>query len=226
MKKLYFMGLILLSSTQARADLWGGDLPLLAQIVINTLQTLNQLQTQTGLLKDEMAGINDRIYRIQTIADVVQPSSWEQWKNPQEAVRRLQLIYETLPKEYRSEKSDMIADELSKAMNMIARMQPEARSAFASGKEMERRGADASPGVAQKLTASGVGTLISLESQSQVIQSHVVSLLSQMLADANDRESRGIVAKGKSFSAISENLNDSDGLFSKHILDIRAGASR
>lgn len=226
MRKTLILILLFVMPIQARADLWGGDLPLLAQIVFNTLHTMMELSRQTNILKDEMEGINDRIYRIQTIANVVQPGEWDQWKDPREAVRRLQIIYQTLPKEYKNEKSDLIENELSKAMNLISRIGPEARTSFASGKEMERRGADASPGVAQKLTASGVGTLISLESQSQVIQSHVVSLLSQMLADANDRESRAIISKGKAFNAISENLKDSDGLFSKHILDIRAGATR
>src|SRR5690606_26757853 len=109
----------------------------------------------------------DKIYRIQTIAEVVQPSTWDQWKDPREAYRRLQLIYHTLPKEYRSEKSDAIEAEIAKAMNTVARISPWANTTFHSGKEMERRGADASPGVAQKLTASGIGTLIAMESQSQ-----------------------------------------------------------
>jgi hypothetical protein len=177
-----------------------------------------ELSEQSSLLRDQMEGVRDRLYRLQTIADVVQPSSWEQWKNPAEAMRRLQTIYYTLPKEYRSEKSDLIEQELSKAMNMISRVGPEMHKTFLSGKELEQRGAAASPGVAQKLTASGVGTLISMEAQSQVIQSHVVSLLSQMLADANEKESRGIISKGTSFTGFSENLGTHDGLFSTHVI--------
>jgi hypothetical protein len=81
---------------------------------------------------------------------------------------------------------------------------------------MERRGADSSPGVAQKLTASGVGTLITMEAQNQVIQSHIVSLLSQMLADGNEKESRGVISRGECFSGISKSLGDADGKFSSH----------
>lgn len=205
----------------AKADLWGGDLPLLAEIVFNTLHTMMELQKQSQLLNDEMAGINDRINRIRTIADVVQPSQWDKWKDPQEALRRLKLIYQTMPKEYRTEKSDAIEDELSKAMNLIAKVSGETNTTFYSGKELERRGADASPGVASKLTASGVGTMIAMQSQEQVIQSHVVSLLAQMLAQGNEKESRLVVSKGDEFNSYSENLGGHKGWFSDFVFPLR-----
>ncbi|MCB0415127.1 MAG: hypothetical protein KDD50_12385 [Bdellovibrionales bacterium] len=221
MKKIIISLMFLTLPYQAKADLWGADLPLLAEIVFNTLHTMYELQQQTQHLNDELAGINDKIHRIKTIADLVQPSSWNQWKDPQEAIRRLRLIYYTMPKEYHSKKSDAIEAEISNAMNVISRISGEAHSSFLSGKELERRGADASPGVAQKLTASGVGTLVSLEAQSQVLQSHITSLLSQMLAQANEKESRAVVAKGKSYKNISNDLTHQDRTFSDIVIEKR-----
>lgn len=223
-KELFILPIAFLVAQPAHADFWGGDLPLLAQIVTNTLMTLNQLRTQTGLLQDEMKGINDRIFRVSTIAQMVQPSTWDQWKDPNEALKRLRIIYQTMPKEYRSEKSDEIETSISTAMNLVAKVAPGANTSFLSGKELERRGADASPGVAQKLTASGVGSIVTLESQNLVIQSHIANLIAQNLADANDRESRGVISKGKCFSNVSENMGPSDGRFSTHALP--AGVSR
>jgi len=217
MKKFFLLLLLVPFSTPAKADFWGGDLPLLAEIVANTLMTLNQLRTQTELMNDEMEGIKDKINRIRTISDVVQPAQWHQWKDPAEAFRRLQLIYQTLPKEYRSPKADEIESEIARAMNMISRVAPEAHTTFLSGKELERRGADASPGVAQKLTASGIGTLVAMEAQSQVIQSHITGLLARMLADGNEKETRMVVTKGQSFSDVSESLGPDDGKFSTHV---------
>ncbi len=206
---------------KAKADLWGGDLPLLAEIVFNTLHTMMELEKQSQHMQDELAGIKDRIHRIRTIADVVQPSDWEKWKDPKEAINRLRIVYHTIPKEYRSEKYDQIEHELSRAMNLVARVGPETATTFKSGKEMEQRGADASPGVAQKLTASGVGTLIALESQSQVIQSHITSLLAQMLAQGNERETRSVVSRGGSFKAFSTNLSQKNSPFSELVLRSR-----
>lgn len=204
-----------------KADLWGADLPLLAEIVFNTLHTMYELQKQSKYLNDELRGINDKIHRIKTIADVVQPSQWEKWKDPQEALRRLKLIYHTMPKEYRTEKADAIEDELSKAMNLIAKVSGESTTTFYSGKELERRGADASPGVASKLTASGVGTLIAQESQAQVIQSHILSMLTQMLAEGNEKESRLVVSKGTEFGSYSTNLGSKKGWFSELVSPLR-----
>jgi hypothetical protein len=207
-----------LASGPAKADFWGGDLPLLAQIVTNTLMTLNQLRTQTQMMEDEMDGIKDKINRIQAISELVQPSTWGEWKDPAEALRRLKLVYYTLPKEYRSNKADTIEQELSKAMASISRISGGAHTSFLSGKELERRGADASPGVAQKLTASGIGTLVSMEAQTQVIQSHITSLLAQMLAESNEREARAVVAKGEGFASFSETLRQKGATFSSRAL--------
>jgi hypothetical protein len=220
MKKLLISAAFLFLPYQAKADLWGADLPLLAEIVFNTLHTMMELEQQTSQMKDELDGIKDRIDRIRTISELVKPSSWDQWKDPHEALRRLKTIYYTLPKEYKNDKSAQVEDDLSKAFNLSARVNNDAQSSFNSGKELERRGADASPGVAQKLTASGVGTLIALESQSQVIQSQITNLLAQMIAEGNEKESRMVVSRGQSFSGFSRNLNQSDGRFSFQALSL------
>jgi len=219
--KIIFVIVFSIAPFTAKADLWGADLPLLAEIVFNTLHTMMELEKQSQHMHDELDGIKDRINRIRTIAEVVQPSDWEKWKDPKEALNRLRLVYHTIPKEYRSEKYDQIEYEISKAMNLVARVGPETATTFKSGKEMERRGADASPGVAQKLTASGVGTLIALESQSQVIQSHITSLLAQMLAEGNEKETRAVVTKGASFKSLATNLSQSESQFSELVLKTR-----
>ncbi len=213
MKKL-IVALAFTIPMTAKADFWGGDLPLLAQIVTNTLHTMYELQRQSQFMNDALRGINDRINRIQTIADVVRPADWDKWKDPREALNRLRIVYHTIPKEYRSEKYDQIESELAKAMNLVARVGAHTDTTFRSGKELEQRGADSSPGVAQKLTASGVGTLIALESQSQVIQSHITSLLAQMLAEGNERETRSVATRGGSLQSVSNNLSQRESQFS------------
>lgn len=221
MKKIILIAALSIMPFKAKADLWGADLPLLAEIVFNTLHTMMELEKQSQHMQDELEGIKDRINRIRTIADVVQPSEWDKWKDPREALNRLRIVYHTIPKEYRSDKYDQIEHEIATAMNLVSRVSPEANTTFKSGKEMEQRGADASPGVAQKLTASGVGTLIALESQNQVIQSHITSLLAQMLAEGNERETRSVVSRGNSLRSVSENLSQQDARFSSLVLNSR-----
>lgn len=217
MKKIFLI-VFMFYSTLSKADLWGGDLPLLAEIVTNTYLTMMELERQSSFMEKELEGINDKIYRIKTISELVQPSSWDKWQDPQEAVKRLKLIYHTLPKEYHSAKADLLEEEISKSMALIGKINRETKSTFLSGKELERRGADSSPGVAQKLTASGVGTLISLEAQSQVAQSQMISLLAQMLSEVNEKETRNIVSHTSSFQGVSENLGQREFSFSELVL--------
>ena len=222
MKKLIIITAFLGLPYNAKADLWGADLPLLAEIVFNTLHTMMELQRQSEALNDQLRGINDRINRVRTISELVQPDTWDKWKDPQDAFRRLRTIYYTMPKEYRTDKSNAIEAELSRAMNVISRRSSEAKTTFRSGKELERRGKDSSPGVAQKLTASGVGTLVSMEAQSQIIQSHITSLLSQMLAEANEKEARAATSRGKSYSSVAKNLDNQQRRFSDHVTSMGA----
>ncbi len=223
MKKivLIFCCLTMLA-TQAHADWFGADLAYLAQIVQNTLGTLTQLQQETGYLSDAYAGINDKINRLQTIDNLVQPSSWKKWRNPQEALRRLKLIYDTMPAQYHNRKSDLIENEISDAMTLVSQINPDAKAAFQSGKQLEQRGEDASPGVAQKLTASGVGSLLTVQSQSLVLESHITSLLAQMLAQANEKETRAVVSRGQSLHAISQSLSPKKSSFSSEVLAFKA----
>lgn len=218
MKKLIVCSLLIILPARARADFWGADLPLLAEIVFNTLHTMMELEQQTSYWEAQMEGIDDRIVRMRTISQLVQPSDWSQWKNPDEALRRLQKIYSTLPKQYRSEKTDELERELAKAMNMAANVNSETKATFDSGKELERRGTEVSPAVAQKLTASGVGSLIALESQTQAIQSKIMSLLAQSIAEANEKETRTLIARGSSLQSISTQLNPLSKTFSSLVL--------
>jgi hypothetical protein len=220
MKKLIVSAAFLFLPYQAKADLWGADLPLLAEIVFNTLHTMMELEKQTSQMEDELSGIKDRIDRIRTISELVKPSQWDKWKDPREALSRLKTIYHTLPKEYKNDKSEQVEDDLSKAFSLAARVNFDAQNSFNSGKELERHGADASPGVAQKLTASGIGTLIALESQTQVIQSQITNQLAQMIAEGNEKESRMVVSRGQSFLGIHRNLNQTDGRFSSQALSL------
>lgn len=92
-KKMIVISFLMLTPFSARADMWGGDIPLLIEIVTNTLNTLMELRDQSRMMEDEMAGIKDRINRIRTISNVVQPSNWHNWKDPKRALEQLRIIY-------------------------------------------------------------------------------------------------------------------------------------
>lgn len=198
--------LTMFCSPKSRADLWGADLPLLVEIVANTLQTYFQLKEQTELMREEYRGIKDKINRLETIKDIIQPDNLEAWKDPRVAVKRLQDIYYTLPPEFRTGKSDEIERQMSQAMSLAARISDEAKIAFKSGKQLERNALSVGPAVANKMTASGVGTLISLESQNQVAQATIISLLSNMVAENASRDASYLKSQIREFQKIEQGM--------------------
>lgn len=197
----------------AHADFFGGDLPLLAQIVTNTLNTLNELQNQSEMLRSELRGIDDKINRLKTLSDLLKTEDYSKWKDPREAARRLSTIYYMVPRELRTEKSDEIEREISRAMSLAAQLVAGAHAPFASGKQMEDEALRAGPAVANKMTASGVGTLVALQSQNQVAQATVISLLSQMVADGASREVARLKTQSQDMKTASGGLSP----LSRHI---------
>lgn len=185
---------------------WGAELPFLAEIVTNTLYTLYELRNQSNLLREELRGIQDKIHRLKSVQELLSPKDLESWKNPGEALNRLRQIYETLPPQFRTEKSRQLETQLSEAMGLAGRLTKEAKPAFASGKQLEKNSLEASPAVANKMTASGVGTLVSLQSQNQVAQAQIISLLSQMIAEGASKETARINSQALEYKTLGSGL--------------------
>src|ERR1700733_11455532 len=73
----------------ARADFWGGDLSLLAEIVSNTLQTLYQLRDIMGngvdtlqFMRDINSGIRDAMGIMQTFNTTIHPGVMGELQGP------------------------------------------------------------------------------------------------------------------------------------------------
>lgn len=193
-------------SQSARADMFGADLPLLVEIVANTLSSLRELKGQSDLLRRELRGIDDKIRRLNAIKELVTPNNLDAWKDPQEATRRLRRIYYTLPPEFRTEKSDAIEQQITEAMRVAGLLTHAAEPAFRSGKQLEKEALDVGPAVSNKMTASGVGTLITLESQNQIAQAQIISLLSQMIAESGSKEVSRLNSQSREFKTMGKGL--------------------
>ncbi len=209
------LGAMLTLSTikPAKADLWGADLPLLVEIVANTLNTLYELKSQSSMLRRELRGIDDKIHRLKSIQEIIAPNDLAGWKNPREAMRRLQRIYYTMPPEFRTEKSDEVERRISQAMSVAGVLTDTAKPAFDSGKQLEKNGLEVGPAVANKMTASGVGTLVALQSQNQVAQATIISLLSQMIVENGSKEAARLNSQALEYKTLGSGLNG----FSKQI---------
>ena len=198
-------------SMPTRADLWGGDIPLLIEVVSNTLNSLEELRSQTSMMSKELRGLDDKITRLKSIKEIIGPSDLSPWKDPIEAISRLKKIYSLMPPEFRTEASDELEARLSQSMSLASNLVENAKPAFESGKQLETDGLEVGPAVANKMTASGVGTLVALQSQNQVAQATIISLLSQEIALNSSKEVRRLKSQSNEFKIMGSGMKGLSG---------------
>ncbi len=199
----------------ARADLFGGDVAVLVKILVESINQLNELRRQSQLMEDEMRGVRDTIRRLTAIKEIVQGTDSSEWKDPRKAVRRLSDIYYTLPPEIRTKKADAVEAEIRRAMDIATRITNSAGDAYKTGADLERTALNKSPAVSQKLTASGVGSLIELQAQNQVAQGTIIGLLTQMVAETTDSNARQMAGRSAAFMDVSQSLSPRGSFSSK-----------
>src|SRR4051812_3346516 len=97
---LVMVGVVTYPARLARADIFGGDVVVLSQILIQTIQQLNQLRQifQTGtdnlnLVRDINRGINDSLHLLRTISPNTDPGIFRDWQRTSDAVRAVTDLY-------------------------------------------------------------------------------------------------------------------------------------
>src|ERR1035438_131105 len=92
-----------MSPSVSRADMFGGDIVILVQILANAFQQLIQLkqiltagQDNLDLLKDINRGINDSLEVIRTINPNQDPGLYKDWDKVQKAVKTVEDLYGTV----------------------------------------------------------------------------------------------------------------------------------
>lgn len=95
---------LMITPLRAHADFWGGDLPLLAQILAQAIQEVTQLQAILGngkdslnFLRDINNGIRDAMQIINTMNRTLKGGNLSDLNNVNEVIRELEDIYGRIP---------------------------------------------------------------------------------------------------------------------------------
>lgn len=201
---------------KGHGDFFGGDLPLLAQLVSQSLEQLIRLQAllkngrdNLDLLRQVNAGINDSLQLAQTLGPYINPSLFKDVRNAQDAISRLESIYGRVvdsPDAQAQRNSDQAASEALSMGNVI----------FDYSREMDRVGSEithfshqVSPGGAQKLTAQSIGVLLHVMNASLRTQATELKLQAQQLAQENKKQKDSTREYLASSQIISEALKHS-----------------
>lgn len=198
LKRILVFFAILLSLSYprpVRADLWGGDIPLLIQIVANTLQQLAQLRAILGNAQDSLAlmrdinrGINDALNVARTISGDRSAGVFENWKTVDEALRQIQDIYGIVVPSPNSRIEQTTDQSVAEAVKLNNSVYDYTKQIDELGEQIKSYSHAVSPGGAQKLTAQTLGVMLHVMNQSLRTQATGLKLQAQSLELVNRRE--------------------------------------
>lgn len=197
MKKVVaiFMAALISISPPAKADMFGGDLVYLAQILANTIKQLVELKNivetgkdQLDLLREINRGINDSLRLAQTIDPNIDPGIYKDWQNVGDALQKLQSIYGVVMDSPEATVYRNTDQQVAEAVNMNNDIYKYTASIDELGEAIKDYSHDVSPGGAQKLTAQTLGVMLQVMNQSLRTQATGLKLQAQTMAVQNKKE--------------------------------------
>jgi hypothetical protein len=177
---------------QSRGDLFGGDVAVLTQILVNNIQQLTQLmeivqtgQRQVELMEDIKREIFDTVDRIESLSHLMDPGLYKEWRTVSDALQRLHMRYgDSVPSPNFEVERDM-DQSVAEAITLNNQLYDYSRQVDEIGETIKQSSQNVSPGGAQKLTAHTQGILLHLLNQNLRAQATALKLQAQSLAMRN-----------------------------------------
>lgn len=200
---LAFVPILLLGfPSSVRADMWGMDLPLLTQLVANSIQQIMQLRALINsgedsleLMRDINRGVNDSLQVLRTINPNADPGIYKDWQSVDDAMKKLEAIYGIIVSSKDSRVQRDTDTVVSEAVSLNNQIYGYTHDIDLIGEEIKEYSHEVSPGGAQKLTAQTLGIMLHVMNQSLRTQGEGLKIQAQMLALQNKREKESTAAQ-------------------------------
>ncbi len=199
MKKKFFVFLFPLltvfTPNFARADLFGGDVAVLTQILVQTIQTVTQLkailsngQDNLNLLRDINSGVRSGLDVIRIINPNFNPGVYGDLNNANAVLRAIQDIYGAVPKGMDQDLMNSQDQSVAEVISMNRNLYDYADSVDRERERILYHSQVVSPQGAGKLQNQALGVLIGVTTQLLRTQSQMLKLLAQNMALQNRKE--------------------------------------
>ncbi|HAR43304.1 MAG TPA: hypothetical protein DCS07_11860 [Bdellovibrionales bacterium] len=189
------LGITLALPKNGRADLFGGDIVVLSQILIQTIQQLYQLKQifstgsdTLGLLRDVNRGIRDGLRVIQIINPKFNPGLYGNLDSADQVMRAIQDLYGRIPQSGETKLQEAQDHSAAEGIAMNGTLFRFADQADEEGKRIFEHSQSVSPQGATKLTAQSVAVLIGITTQVLRTNSMMLKMMSENLALQNRRD--------------------------------------
>jgi hypothetical protein len=199
-------------SSNVRADLFGGDVVVLTQILANAIQQLSKLQSIIGtaqsnldLVRQINQGINDSLNLIKKINPNVDPGLYGDWESSQDALGKLGQIYGEVPNSNESKVQKDTDQSVAEAITFNNQFYKYTKELDSIGEQIQSQSHAVSPGGAAKLSAQALGVIVQILNQNLRAQSSLLKIQAQEMAISNKKEK----AQTKHFLASGQELENS-----------------
>jgi hypothetical protein len=191
MRKLFaiiiMIGTLSLPVESARADLFGADVAVLAQILIQTIQQLTELEQifkngsdQLDMMRDINRGISDSLNLMRTISP--------DWQNASQAMRVLTDVYGSVVPSKDANIQTNTDQSVAEAVALNNSIYAYSQDIDEIGEEIKSDSHMTSPGGAQKLTAESMGVMLHVMNTSLRAQATSLKLQAEVLAVQNHKD--------------------------------------
>lgn len=198
MRKLLLVGvmsLCLIIPRPARADLFGGDVAVLVQILANAIQQLAQLRqivgtgTDTlGLLRDINRGIRDGLAIIQIINPRFNPGLYGDLDTADRVLLVIQDLYGRIPQTGEAKLQEAQDRSVAESIAMNGTLFRYADQADEESKRIIAHARDVSPQGAAKLQAQSLAILIGVTTQVLRTNSMMLKMMGENMALQNKKD--------------------------------------
>ncbi len=196
MKRTFLILILFFSSIPySRADLFGGDVAVLVQILANSIQQLAQLRQILGtgqdsldLMRDINRGINDSLNLLRTVKPDIDPGIYRDWEKAQDALEELEKLYgivvDSRDKNVQKDADRSVAEAISLNNSIYAYT----KQIDEIGEAIKEQSHYVSPGGAAKLTAQSLGVMLHIQNENLRAQATGLKLQAQALAIQNRKD--------------------------------------
>ena len=189
------MSFALLIPQPSRADLFGGDVAVLVQILANALQQLAQLQKilgtgadTLGLLRDINRGIRDGLTVIQMLNPKFNPGLYGDLETADRVLSTIQDLYGRIPQTGESRLQAAQDQSASESIAMNGTIFQFADRADYESRRIIDHSQSVNPQGAAKLTAQSIAVLIGVTTQVLRTNSMMLKMMGENMALSNRKE--------------------------------------
>lgn len=206
---------LMLFPTPSRADLFGGDVAVLVQILANALQQLAQLRNilsngkdTLGLMRDLNRGIREGLAVIQMVNPKFNPGLYGSLESAERVMAAINDLYGAIPSTMEARLQEAQDRSASENIAMNGTLFRFADQADEESKRIIAHAQEVNPGGAAKLTAQSVAILIGVTTQVLRTNSMMLRAMGENMALSNRKEKLQSAQFKAQFQGVSSAIDD------------------